>query len=692
MSKLTIQQACKLALENYQNGFLAEAAETSLRILARLPNHLDSLRLMGLIASQSERDDLAVTYFGKACGLAPKSHELLCYLGEAQRRTGELAPAVAAFRKAILLRPGYTEAHNNLGIALRDGGQMEEALAAFRQAVALDAGHVAARNNLGAALMETGNLDEAVATFLKLLEIDPDDAETLVNLGVTLAKQEKLDAAIIAYRQAIALDPRLTVAYRNLGNSLEKIKRLDEAIATYQQALAIDPNLAEVHNNLGNALKECGRIEEAIAAYRCALAASPDYSDAHSNLLFCLHYSAVHDAAGVLTEHLRWNQLQAARWKSGIPQHTNDRSPERRLRIGYVSPDFRNHPVTWFLLPLLENHDKSQVEVFAYAQARVCDGWTERVMARADHWRSLVDLTDDRAARLIREDGIDILVDLALHSAGNRLLVFARKPAPIQATWLAYAGTSGLETMDYRLSDPFLDPDRADDSVYSETTLRLPQNYWCYQQPEADLATSQLPAVGDGFVTFGCLNNFCKINDGVLNLWARLLEAVPDSRLHLHANEGAHRCRVLELMKTRGVDPQRVHFIPDVPISDYFGQYNHIDIALDPFPYGGGTTTCDALWMGVPVITLRGRTAVGRGGASILSNIGLSELVADSEEDYLRIAAELAGDLPYLTVLRSTMRDRMVRSPLMDGPAFARAMEAAYRQMWRTWCDAKPGS
>ena len=686
MSKLTIQQAYKLALENYQNGFLAEAAETTLRILARLPNHLDSLQLMGLIASQSGRDDLAVTYFGKACVLAPKSHELLCNLGEAHRRTGELAPAVAALRKAILLSPFNIEAHNNLGIALRDGGQMEEALAAFRQAVALDAGHLAAHNNLGAALLEIGHLDEAVTTFLKLIALDPNDAETLVNLGAALAKQEKFDAAIVAYHQAIALNPRLAVAHRNLGNSLEKCNRLDEAITAYQQALAIEPNLAEVHNNLGNAFKDCGRIDEAIAAYQRALAVFPDYADAHSNLLFGLHYSAAHNAERIFAEHFRWNLLQADRWKSRIQTYPNDRSPQRRLRIGYVSPDFRDHPVARFLLPLLEKHDKSQVEVFAYAQGLVSDQWTAWIAGCADHWRDLKHLTDDQAANLIREDGIDVLVDLALHSAGNRLLVFARKPAPVQATWLAYAGTSGLPTMDYRVSDPFLDPPGADDSVYSETTFRLPQNYWCYQQPGIDLATNPPPAVGNGFVTFGCLNNFCKVNDAVLDLWVRLLDTVPDSRLQLHAHEGEHRRRVLEFVHVRGIDPQRVRFTPNVPFDEYFRQYNGIDIALDPFPYGGGTTTCDALWMGVPVVTLKGRTAVGRGGVSILSNIGLAELAGDSEEDYLGIAMRLACDLPHLRELRATMRERMLLSPLMDAPRFARAMEAAYREMWRIWC------
>jgi protein O-GlcNAc transferase len=369
-----------------------------------------------------------------------------------------------------------------------------------------------------------------------------------------------------------------------------------------------------------------------------------------------------------------------------IQPHANERDPERRLRIGYVSPDFREHVVGRFLLPLLTSHDKRAVEVFAYAHVPRPDALTESLRACTDSWRSIVGLSDAQAADLIRQDRIDILVDLTMHMDRNRLLVFARKPAPIQATYLAYCASTGLETMDYRLSDPYLDPPGMDESVYSERTIRLPETYWCYQPASETPEVSPLPALERGYVTFGCLNNFCKVSEPTLAAWAKLLRAVPRSQLLLHAHAGSHRLRVQGFLEHEGLEPARVRFTGIVPLREYFQLYHRIDIALDTFPYGGGTTTCDALWMGVPVVSLVGPTAVGRGGLSILSNVGLPELVGGKEEDYVRIGREWAGDLPRLSHLRSTLRQRMASSPLMDGPHLARNVEAAYRQMWRTWC------
>jgi predicted O-linked N-acetylglucosamine transferase (SPINDLY family) len=297
-----------------------------------------------------------------------------------------------------------------------------------------------------------------------------------------------------------------------------------------------------------------------------------------------------------------------------------------------------------------------------------------------------VGLSDTEAADLIRQDRIDVLVDLTMHMAQNRLLIFARKPAPVQVTYLAYCSTTGLETIDYRLSDPYLDPLGQDESCYSEQTLRLPQTYWCYQMDLPIPEAGPLPAAAAGHITFGCLNNFCKVSEPALAVWTRLLRAMPNSQLLLHAHEGSHRQRLQQRMEREGIESSRVRFVGFKPAEEYFDLYRQIDIALDTFPYGGGTTTCDALWMGVPVVSLVGKTAVGRGGLSILSNVGLPELAARSEDEYVRIASDLASDLPRLSDLRSTLRQRMGQSPLMDAPRFARNMEAAYRQMWRGWC------
>jgi predicted O-linked N-acetylglucosamine transferase (SPINDLY family) len=357
------------------------------------------------------------------------------------------------------------------------------------------------------------------------------------------------------------------------------------------------------------------------------------------------------------------------------------------LRIGYVSPDFRRHPVGRFILPLVSNHSRQQFEVFCYsdiAAARV-DHITEKLKSCASCWRDTKGLSDAELAELIRRDRIDLLIDLTMHMADNRLRVFAMKPAPVQVTYLAYVGTTGLDTIDYRITDPYLDPRGASSAepIYSEQSIHLPNSYWCYTPPE------EAPAVvdrGDQSITLGCLNLFWKASPSALAAWCRVLHAAPGSRMILHAPEGAPRQRVIELLQTNGIDPQRMQFVGIQPFEEYLKTYQQIDIALDPFPYNGGTTSCDALWMGVPVVSCIGILAVGRAGLSILSNIGLPKLVAGSVDEYVRIAVELANDRPRLSELRAGLRERMLRSPLMDALAFARDMEQAYRTMWRRFC------
>ena len=345
-------------------------------------------------------------------------------------------------------------------------------------------------------------------------------------------------------------------------------------------------------------------------------------------------------------------------------------------------------PIRWddSCLPLLESHDHGSFEIFCYASTRAVDAVTDRCRAQADVWCDARGLSDEQLASAIRRDQIDVLVDLTMHMSDNRLLVFARKPAPVQVAYLAYCATTGLDAMDYRLTDPYLDPPGGDERFYSEQSVRLPETYWCYQPPKETPPVGAPPALEAGQVSFGSLNNFCKVTLPTLATWARLLQAVPGSRLLLHAHAGSHRDRVRAFLAEQGIAAGRLTFVDFLATADYFGVYRRIDVALDPLPYGGGTTTCDALWMGAPVVSLAGQTAVGRGGVSILSNLGLPELVARDGEQYVQIAASLAGDLPRLSQLRAGLRDRMRKSPLMDAPRFARNIEAAYREMWRRWC------
>jgi protein O-GlcNAc transferase len=687
MAPINLQYSFDLALQHHRAGRLHEAEQLFRQILAQEPEHFDALHRLGMIAHQTRRDDVAVELIRRAVALRPDCAEAYRDLGKALKDRGQIDEAIAAYRQAVLLNPKFTAAYNNLGNALQDKGQHDEAIAAHRQTIALNPKLPEARNNLGNALRNKGQLDEAISTFLSAIALRPNFPEAFNNLGIALHDKGRLDEAIGAYRQAIALRPNYAEAHGNLGNALRDKGQLDEAVAECQRAITLRANYAEAYGNLGNALKGMGQLDEAIAAWRQAIALRPGYAEIHSNLVFTLHYHAGYSAQAIAEEHRRWNVQHAEPFRTSIQSHPNERQPDRRLRIGYVSPDFRDHCQSLFTIGLLSHHDHERFEVFCYSSVTDPDEMTRRIMGCADTWRAVGEMSDAKVAEMVRADRIDILVDLTMHMSENRLLVFARKPSPVQVAWLAYPGTTGLTAMDYRLSDPYLDPRGTDESVYSERTIRLPDTFWCYDPVDGrDIPVNSLPALKSGRVTFGCLNNFCKVNNDVLSHWAKVLQQVENSRLLLLAPEGSHRPRTLERFRREGVDPGRVEFVPVQPRKKYLETYDRIDLGLDTFPYNGHTTSLDSFWMGVPVVTLVGTTVVGRAGWCQLSNLGLEELAGHTPEQYVRIAVELVKDLPRLARLRSTLRGRMEQSPLMDAPKFARSIEAAYRQMWHGWC------
>jgi predicted O-linked N-acetylglucosamine transferase (SPINDLY family) len=539
-------------------------------------------------------------------------------------------------------------------------------------------------------LRDEGRFDDAIAACRRAIELKPDYPEACNNLGNALNDSGRFDEAIASYRQAIQLKGDHPEVHNNLGIALRGTGRLDEAVASYRRAIELKPDYPEAHNNLGNALKEMGQLDEAIAAYRRATVLRPKLSDAHSNLLSTLNYHPGWDPATIFEEHRRWHYRYAEPLQRFIQPHRNERSPDRRLRIGYVSPDFRKHPVGHFLLPLLMRHDHKHCEIFCYAQVRASDVLTEQLRTHADHWHSLTGLQDGPAAELIRQHQIDILVDLSGHTAHNRLMFFAHKPAPVQVTFLGYPNTTGLATMDYRLTDAYADPPGLTEPWHSEQLFRLPQCAWCYQPA----ASPPIEPRKEGPITFGCFNNFAKVTEPMLLLWARILHQVPGSRLLLKtralSSENA-RQRVRQVLGEAGIDSECLELRGHEPAhDDHLALYQRLDVALDTFPYHGTKTTCEAMWMGVPVVTLAGKTHPSRVGVSLLNNIGLPELVANSPEEYVRLAVELAGDPPRLSHLRSTLRQRMEGSPLMDAPRFARDMETAYRSMWQRWCAQPP--
>jgi predicted O-linked N-acetylglucosamine transferase (SPINDLY family) len=447
----------------------------------------------------------------------------------------------------------------------------------------------------------------------------------------------------------------------------------------------VSPGHSALHDNLGSVLKDLGQLDEAIECFRKAVELDPGNPATHGNLAYALCFQSL-QADAVREECLRWNDRFAAKFPAR--SHGNDASPSRRLRIGYVSPDFRDHCQSLFTIPLLSRHDHAAFEIFCYSSVERPDDLTRRIQDLADHWRDVRPLDDEALASLIRDDGIDILIDLTMHMAGGRPLLFARRPAPVQIAWLAYPGTTGMRAMDYRLTDPRLDPPEFD-SHYSERSIRLPDSFWCYDPLTDQPQVNALPAIERGYVTFGCLNNPCKLTDATLQLWGKVMRAVPDSRLHLLAPEGPHRTRLLQRLAAHGIAAGRVDFVPYRKRADYLGSYHDIDIGLDTFPYNGHTTSLDSLWMGVPTVTRVGETCVGRGGLSQLFQLGLLELAAESDLRFVAAATALAGDLERLADLRAGLRARLEKSPLMDAARFARGIETVYRALWKTHCQGR---
>jgi predicted O-linked N-acetylglucosamine transferase (SPINDLY family) len=671
-----------LAVEHHRAGRLLEAERLYREVLVTEPDQPDALHLLGVLLSKLGRHEEAVARAQRAVLVRPDVPEYFNGLGNVLLHAGRVDEAIEAFRSATKLRPHYADAYSSLGNALQLRGLIDEALTVHARAAELAPNTVAIQNNHGVALRRAGRLEESAAAFRRAIEIDPNSAEAYNNLGAVLRNLNQLEAAIAAYDEALRLRPDLPETWTNWGNVQKDAGHLDEAIAGHARAVQLRPHHAEAYSNLAVALTSAGRLDDAIAAFRQAVDLKPNAADLHSNLVYTLHFHPDYDSPRLLAEHRAWAERFADPLTAAAPPHHNDRSPNRRLRVGYVSPDFRLHPVGRFLLPLLAHLDRAQLEVFCYSDVRKPDALTEQLRSHADHWRSTVGLSDEQLAAQIRADRIDVLVDLTMHMADNRMLVFARKSAPVQITWLAYTGTTGLAAMDCRLSDPHLDPPGGD-SFYTERTIRLPQCFWCYEPHETAPEVNALPAVTNGFVTFGCFNNFCKVAEPALRLWAELLRGLPHSRLLLHSLEGEHREKVRTLFTSAGVSADRLEFVGFQPMDAFFRLHDRIDVALDPFPYGGGTTTCDALWMGVPVVTLAGRTAVGRAGVSLLSNVGLPHLIARTPEEYIAVVHGLTSDLPRLAELRSTLRGRVAASPLMDAGRFAADMLVAYQLAWR---------
>jgi predicted O-linked N-acetylglucosamine transferase (SPINDLY family) len=645
------------ALQHFQSGAHKDAEALCHRILQRQPREADAWHILGLIARDAGKNDVAIGHIGNAIALNPNA---------------------AIFRL-------------NFGSVLHKLGRFEEAARHFTAAIALQPNYVLAYHNLAQCLQAQGRLDEAIIEYQRVIALDPNDPVACNNLGTALKAQGRHDQAVSCFERALTLKPDYVLAHCNLGITLQALGRLDEAIAQCEQVIAIAPAHSESHNNMAVALQAQGRMDEALASYELAVKHKPDYHAAHSNMLLALNYAAGYTPGEIYSRHLRWTEQHAKRYYPTAPRYPNITDPERRLRIGYVSPDYRRHAVAYFIDPVLTCHDRDRFDVFCYSNVAKPDEVTNRLQQHTVHWRDIYGSADEEVQQLIQADGIDILVDLAGHTGNNRLLLFARKPAPVQVSWLGYLSTTGLATMDYRVADSHTMPPGLCEPYYTETLVRLPDTFVCYRAPAEAVDVGPLPALTAGHITFGSFNNFAKVTPDVMRLWAQVLEAVPGSRLLLKTDglsDSGARNRIAASFAQHGVDPQRLELLGrDASFVTHFERYNQVDIGLDPFPCNGGTTSCDSMWMGVPVISLAGDSFISRMGVSMLTNVGLTGLIADTQDDYIRIAGQLAGDLDYLRSLREGLRERMRSSPLMDAPRFTRSLEQAFRDMWTRWCS-----
>jgi predicted O-linked N-acetylglucosamine transferase (SPINDLY family) len=578
------------------------------------------------------------------------------------------------------------ETHCERGIVLQQQGDAAEALAAFDRALQLKPDLVQAVHRQGMVLHSLGRLDEALSAFDRALRLRPGGPAIHSSRGLALQEQGRLSEALAAYDRALELKPDAIGALVNRGNLLREQGRLSEALAAYDRALELKPDAIIALVNRGNLLKDQACFPQALAAYKNALSVKPDAAIAYSNYLFCLNYDPAQDNVAVAEAHRLWGEHYPT-LPEAFSTYPNVRDPEKTLRIGLVSADFGCHPIGFFVDRVLAAADPAAVQYVCYSERRRSDDLTERLRRQAHGWRSTIGIPDRDLAELIRADAIDILTDLAGHT-GTRLGCFRFRPAPVQVHWGGYC--QSIPLMDYSLWDAIQVPE-GDERWFVERIVRLPNARWCYAAPDYAPAVSEPPALRHGYVTFGSFNNLTKVNGPVISLWTRVLKAVPQSRLLLSwptLADSNERARVAEAFSRRGLDPRRLELRRgSTTHAGVLGEYSDVDVALDPFPFSGCLTTCEALWMGVPIVTWPQDRPVSRQTQAFLTVIGRTEWIARDAEDYVRIAASLGADLRLLAALRWEQRDRVAASPLCDGPRFARNLEAAYRQIWRHWCS-----
>ena len=732
---LALEPGEALALYNlghlYQlYGRWSEAAARFGQATAAQADFVLAWQKLAAMELRANRREQALAAAERAVALAPDDAASWFHLADALGRFQRWPESLEALERSLALQPQFAEAWNNLGLARKQQGDRAGAKAAFEaaleQAPPNDPANASLAaetcSNLAQLELDDHQLQGAQQWSERALALDPQNAQVQFTKGNVLNALGEYELAASALRRALELQSDFPEALNNLGNILLNLRRHSESIATFERAISqrsdyaealanlanaqreasfpdlaeqalleairIKPEFAAAHSNLGNAYFDQGKVDLALESYHRGIELGQDDRDFVPNYLFALNYSPSASDADLAAETQRLCQAKFDAIRSEAAASAPAAGAViagRRLRVGYVSPDFWMHPVARFLLPVLENHDRSQFEVFAYSSRYLKDGFTTEIAKHIEHWRDVHQLEDGALADLIRADGIDLLIDLTMYARDCRPALFARKPAPVQITYLAYVGTTGLAAMDYRITDRVLDPPDAPELPFIEQPLRLSRCWWSFSVPPPVVTIPAVvppPCLNQGVISFGSLNNFVKVNETVRALWADLVASVPGSRLVLHIKETRARLGLLEFFAERGVSSDRISLIGYQNGPDYMATYGQIDIALDTSPFAGGTTSFDALWMGVPLVTLAGERSSSRGGASILTSLGRPDWIARSPQEYIAIAQRLAADPQALATIRSGLRAELQASPLMDNAGFTRELEALYRQAW----------
>jgi len=684
-----IPQMLQQAIRYHQAGQLEQAETIYHNILKIQPKEANALNFLGVIAYQRKNYDAAVELISKAIKINSSILGFHNNLGNVFKELKRFDEAIKSYQRALALDRNFPEIHYNLAIAFKALGKNDSAIQCYEKAIQLKPDYADSHNNLGLIFQEQGKFLSATTCYQRALVSNPKHANAHYNLGNVFREQGKWNEAVENYQKALTLNPNDIKIINNLGVAFEEQDKFAEAIECYERVMTINPNYADAYGNLANIFKIKGMIDESIEYAKKALTIEPAVK-CHSNFVYTLNFSMNYDRAAIFKEHQKFNEQHCLPLARLIQPHRNERNPDKRLKIGYISPDFRKHSVAYLTEPVFANHNHAQFEIFFYYTHTKIDAVTQHLQKFADRWVNCYGLSDEALAEKIRRDKIDILVDLSGHMAHNRLLVFARKPAPIQVTYLGYPNTTGLTAIDYHITDNYVDPEGIGEQFNSEQLIRMPHSYYVYNPIEDSPDINTLPALENNYIRFCSFNSYSKFNTKTLSLWAEVLQAVPHSKFIVKTkalNDVERRLHFEQQMKHLGIETERLELGYIATANQVFEHYNRMDIALDAFPFNGATTTCQALWMGVPVVTLVGETHVARAGLALLSTVGLTELIAYTSKEYVEICVKLVSDLNYLNKIRMTMRERLLASPLIDGKSFATQLESHYRTIWQKWCN-----